>query len=417
MMDASYNYRQNDGITRLPVEIWREILLFATALPSPWDSLRDIICDPNPKPGDDIFGWYERASDVARRQAWWSVWQNKVAVVLTCRTWRDIGEAMLYENIRYILKPSALENVQDLPASAPESPSPSHIDSEPLIQLTKAHLVRRMDLSEERPHPKLFSLASHCVNLNELRFVAGYIPEPDGWHQLYQTLSSLSNLKVLIIHTVGNFDTLPEASPKVILPSLEVLGLHAFRAIAVLAHWELPSLKSLSFTSFDVEHIEVILELHGARLFSLSLVFMICPRSHPLPLHTLCPLLTFFGCLHCYDVHTFPILLSEHPTLQTLGVFSLHSLAAKTDGPADGSVGLESEGDTTHTLRGELPLELQNFTRSQFPCLRAIKTFRNVFYPKPHNEFAKIKSLDASVREHCRNEGLSIQNVLGEELV
>ncbi|KZT38146.1 hypothetical protein SISSUDRAFT_1129066 [Sistotremastrum suecicum HHB10207 ss-3] len=398
-------HRENDGVTRLPAEIWREILLFATALPSPWDSLCDLIHNPNPKPGEDIFGWYDRSINPARRQAWWSVWQTKVAVVLTCRTWHDIAEAMLYENIRYVSKSSAPPDVQDLPQAAPESPSSSDSDSEPLISLTKAHFVRRMDLSEKRPLHKLFSTASHCVNLNELRFVAGYTPEPDGWHQLHQMLSSLTNLRVLILHTVGNVHTVPEGSPKVILPRLEVLGIHSIRAVAVLAPWKLPSLKALSFTTFSVEHIEDILELHGARLFSLSLVFMICPSSYPLPLHTWCPLLKFFSCMHGHDhVDTFSVLLSEHPTLQTLGVFSLHSLLVKDDDPTDAP-------------RGSLPQELQNLTRSQFPCLRVIRDLRNIFYPERGNERAKIQILDASVREHCRNEGLTIQNVWGEELV
>ncbi|KZT37494.1 hypothetical protein SISSUDRAFT_1062748 [Sistotremastrum suecicum HHB10207 ss-3] len=406
-MDASYNYRQNDGITRLPVEIWREILLFATALSSPWDSLSDLIFDSNPKPGDDIFGWFDRSSNTVRRQAWWSSWQTKVAVVLTCTTWHDIGEAMLYENIRDISKNHAPENIQDL--LAPEWPSLSHNDSEPLIPLRKAHLVQRMDLWEERALPKLLSIALHCVNLNELRFATGYITEPESWQQLYRTFASLTNLKVLIVHTLGQ--TAPESSAKVILPRVKVLGLHTFRAISILAHWQLPSLRSLSLTCLDIEEMGAVFELHGHRLLSLSLAVMLCPGSYALPIHTWCPLLKFFSCLRRYAFETFPILLSEHPSLQTLGMFSLHSLIDARAGP-----GMKLEANNSDRPREKLPKELQNLTRAQFPCLRVIRALRNSSLPISPGELAENVYLDASVREHCRNEGLSIQDVWGEPL-
>ncbi|KZS87496.1 hypothetical protein SISNIDRAFT_460789 [Sistotremastrum niveocremeum HHB9708] len=424
-MDSG-NDSQIDGISRFPIEIWRTILSFATALPfdsfadsdSPlWESLRELCpsTDPNHVNGHDVFRWCGLVHEPGpRAEAWRSACQIKVSVVLTCRTWRAIGEEMLYESLRHS---ETFFSIKQLSPSDASPASPGGIRA--WIPLTNAHLVQQIEWREKWPWDKLFSFASHCVNLVELFLSDG----PDRgtrdnrsiWDRLDATIGSLIHLRTLIIDAsnLGEVHFTSSLSETVILPELETFCLNISHPVNLVSHWRLPMLVSLSLVCADVDEFVETLQIHGSGLSTLALMLTASAApSHPIPLQTLCPVLQFFSCLNLewFDV-MIPILVPEHPSLETLGVFSLKSIKAGFRHPLQ--VG---PGFWVLNHPKEMPGALKSLTRSRFPRLRVIRQIKWKFAYLAYDPQGQSKPLDPSVIEHCDTEGLAIESVLGGKL-
>jgi hypothetical protein len=291
---------QDRALSKVPVELWREIFTFVTSIPHKYEFTRNGAA-------------YVLANDASRtetgipnRQEIEKIIKSRLLIIQVCKHWYLIGIQALWSHLRINIKAEAVRTLVGIQSAINNDPTLASFVLRLTIAIPQSSTILAdpgqfntllRELTDRLPSlhtyicPSEYALGMAKPSLDIV--VWGKTIHPEVYNKYFEQISYIQNTRALSIAFVYTNDILPDWN-SLHFPRLESLRLrvHAISLIDSLTrNWYIPNIQILSIKSSRTTPWLDFIEKWGKTLRTLELLIRVSDWSRIIQLPALTELL------------------------------------------------------------------------------------------------------------------------------